>query len=148
MRDVQRAIVWGIFLGLLGLFVAPAAILAVRIADTWQRSYTEQILGAFTAICGGGMVIVAALVGAGLYVRLSGGGRSPRRADPPYVVAGPGSGGGYGGFGAHGGYAGYGVTPPALPGTVDATPPWGATGGGQYALLPGSEEEFVLDAGE
>ncbi|GEM_PF-5606595 len=136
MRDLQRGIVWGIFLGVLGMFVVPAGILAVRVADTWQAGYTEQVLGAFTAICGGGIVIVAALMGAGLYIRLSAGVRPRREADPPYVVGGgPAS------------MAGYGPPGPALPSPAEPTPPWGATGGGQYALLPVNEGEFVLDPG-
>ncbi len=136
MRDLQRGIVWGIFLGVLGMFVVPAGILAVRVADTWKTSYTEQVLGAFTAICGGGIVIVAALMGAGLYIRLSAGVRPRRDAEPSYVVGGGSMP-----------MAGYAPAGPALPSPAEPTPPWGATGGGQYALLPVNEGEFVLDQG-
>ena len=83
MQNITRAVGQALFLGLLLLFVIPAGYLAVRIGDTWTQGYTEQMLGAMTALCGGGLILVALLVGAGLYVKLSGGRFSRREPEPP-----------------------------------------------------------------
>ncbi|MBX3054203.1 MAG: hypothetical protein KF753_22210 [Caldilineaceae bacterium] len=121
MNNITRAVGQALFIGVLLLFVIPAGYLAVRIGDTWTQGYTEQMLGALTALCGGGLILVALLVGAGLYVKLSGGRFSRREPEPPPVFPME--------------QPHWNALPPPQP-PANEPPPWGVTGGGRYDLLP------------
>jgi len=124
MHNITRAVGQALFVGLLLLFLIPAGYLAVRIGDTWTPGYTEQLLGAGMALCGGGLILVALLVGAGLYVKLSGGRLARREGEMP--PARPRE------------LPQWQVLPPP---PSHEPPPWGVTGGGRYDLLPPPEQD-------
>jgi hypothetical protein len=144
MNNITRAVGQALFIGLLLLFAVPAGYIAVRIGDTWTAHYTEQVLGWLTAICGGSLLLVALLVGAGFYAKLTGvrlWGRAtppmpPMEAAPLYYLPSPGRSHP---IQAHEVEPGAGSRQPFQPPVqtpAHQPPPWGVTGGGRYDLLP------------
>lgn len=117
MKDIARAVFAVTLAGVILALVIPAAIFGNRLADTWTRSNTESLLGGALAICGAGAVIVALMVGAGLFVLLAGRRRREDPMPPPIIMAPPME------------------ERPQLP-APPLAPPWGLTGGGQFELLP------------
>lgn len=128
MNTISRAIGQALFLGLLLLFVIPAGFVGMRIGESWRPGYTEQLLGAFTALCGGGLILVALLVGAALYVKLSGGRFSRREREPEAPPIFPAEQATW-----------KALPPPQTP--APQAPPWGMTGGGRYDLLPPPQQD-------
>jgi hypothetical protein len=126
-----------VLIGIVGAIVLPPVIFINRLVETWTTEYTAQLLGGFLGICGGGLVIVAVLIGAGLFARLAGW-KAPQQTVEPRLP-----------YYQH-------------PSIIDRQsqelptrriesyqpPPWGATGGGTYELLPPSlqDRRFSLDA--
>lgn len=121
MREVLRGILAIVIIAVILALVVPGLVLGLRLADTWTRNETQNLLGGALAICGGAAAIVAVMVGAGAFARLAGW-RPPRREEPPIVLEAP---------------PGWDERPPLGP---PASPPWGVTGGGQYELLPPAQD--------
>lgn len=108
-------------LALLLAVVGPFALVGWRIADTWTPQRTDQIIGGLMAVCGGSGVMLAGLLGAAIFAKLSA--WQPGRPSAPTstssstnVVEGQ-----------------WRELPPPPTAPV---PPWGVTGGGMYDLLP------------
>jgi hypothetical protein len=131
------------------LLAAGAAVLggfgflAYMVGQTWTESTTQSLVTGLVAVCGGGAVVlgllVALIVGIPMATRyLDGMGRARQSWDPGPspgpVVEGqwrelPGQ------------------LPQHLPGPDAGLPPWGATGGGNFDLLPppSQDKRFSMD---
>jgi len=119
--------------------------LAYTIGQHWDARSTDSLITGLVAACGGGAVVIglllALIVGVPLALRsYSEAGRARREwheLPPPS----------YGHDERNAIAAAWQRLPPALPGPSNqapapASPPWGATGGGQYQLLPPQDHRF------
>lgn len=136
MTKVGQVIVLALFVGLVLAIVAPGVIFTNRLMGTWTEAYTAQLLGGFLGICGGTLAIVGVLVGAGLFARLAGW-RAPKQTPelPTWEPHGPPP------------IEGQWRTVPPIPPEPAQLPPWGATGGGHFDLLPPPQQDrrFGMD---
>ena len=124
---------------LVGLIAIPVlalfggiGFLAYTIGQHWDARSTDSLITGLVATCGGGAVVIgvllALIVGVPLALRSYGeAGRARRewQEAPPYLDRSP--------YGRNAIDIEWQRLPPALP---PQAPPWGATGGGQYNLLP------------
>jgi hypothetical protein len=138
MKRIAQFVLLAILLGIAGAITFPAVIFTSRLVETWTSAYTAQLLGGFLGICGGTLAIVGVLVGAGLFARLAGW-RSPRQT--PELPA----------WGSHdmppvdGQWRQLPPAPTEPTRGALGTPPWGATGGGHFDLLPPPPQDRRFD---
>jgi hypothetical protein len=125
MKDTLKIIFVVMVLAVVGAIVAPFVIMAQRIAATWTADSTNQLLGGALTCLGGVGIMLALMVGAGAFARLTGG-RAPRPEPnyaaplpPPPPEAGPG----------------------LPPGWADRLPPPVITGGGNFNLLTAGQPD-------
>lgn len=111
--------------------------LAYTIGQHWDARSTDSLIVGLVATCGGGAVIIgvllALIVGVPLALRsYSEAGRARREWNelPPPTA-----------FDCHAIDTQWQRLPPALPGPQEQAPPWGATGGGQYDVLPPAQDK-------
>jgi hypothetical protein len=121
--------------------------LAYRVGQQWDARSTDSLITGLVATCGGGVLIVgillALLVGVPLALRSYSEAGRARQAwhelPPPSYAREP--------DGRNAIDAAWQRLPPALPQPANQAPlppipPWGATGGGQYQLLPPQDRRF------
>jgi hypothetical protein len=116
LRDVIRGVFAVLLLAAVAAIVTPGVVLGMRLADTWTGHNTDQLLGGLLSICGGAVVIVALLVGAGLFAKMAR--HVPSLPSQRDIEPDPA----------------WRVLPPA-------TPAWPVTGGGQFELLPPAQQD-------
>ena len=123
---------------LVGLIAIPVlalfggiGFLTYTIGQHWDARSTDSLITGLVATCGGGAVVIgvllALIVGVPLALRSYGEAGRARREwqEAPYIERSP--------YGRNAIDTEWQRLPTALP---PQAPPWGATGGGQYNLLP------------
>jgi hypothetical protein len=116
--------------------------LAYTVGQHWDARSTDSLITGLVATCGGGAVVIgvllALIIGVPLALRsYSEAGRARREWNelpPPDYGRDP--------YGRNRIDSEWQRLPPALPGQPNQTPPWGATGGGHYQLLPPQDHRF------
>ncbi|MDQ3249454.1 MAG: hypothetical protein M3Q45_09670 [Chloroflexota bacterium] len=132
---ISEWLLLAVLIGIAGAIILPPVLFTNRLVETWTTEYTAQLLGGFLGICGGSLTIIGVLIGAGLFARLAGwkapppAGELRLRGEQPTVIDGQ-----------------WRELPLNLPG-APPSPPWGVTGGGNYALLapPAQDRRFSID---
>lgn len=134
---------------LVGLIAIPVlalfggiGFLAYTIGQHWDARSTDSLVVGLVATCGGGAVVIgvllALIIGVPLALRsYSEAGRARREwqeVSPPNYGRDP--------YGRNAIDAEWQRLPPAPMGQPSQPPPWGATGGGHYQLLPPQDRRF------
>lgn len=126
MKDIARVVFAITLVALVVALVLPGGIFVWRLMDTWSETSTAQLLGGMLACLGGMGLVFAMMAGAGAFARLAGW-KPPRRDEervPPMIIDAP---------------PGWDDRPQLNAPPV--APPWGATGGGQFELLPPPQQD-------